>query len=61
MIRGVNVLIFFKRSFRYENEDKNRKRNDRFFKKFVLKKWSFLTIVIKNDRFYKNPLFVNDR
>jgi len=46
MIRGVNVLIFFKRSFRYENEDKNRKRNDRFFQEIRFKK-----MVVFNDSY----------
>ena len=47
MARVVNVFIFFlKRSFRYENDDENRKNE---------------TIVFKNDRFQKARRFVNDR
>ena len=33
--RGVNVFSFWKLSFRYENDDKKRKQNDLFLKKFV--------------------------
>ena len=49
---GMDRFHFFKkRSFRYENDDENRKTKRSFLK----------TIVFKNDRFKKARRFVNDR
>ena len=55
--------FFEKPSFRFKNDDKKRKRNDRFLKECFLKRWflkrrfskrSFLkTIVLQNGRFIK--------
>ena len=56
--RDVNVFIFQKNDrFVMKTTTKNRKRNERFFKKFVFLKWWFLkrsffkTFVFQNDRF----------
>ena len=63
LLRDGSFSIFFKRSFRYENDDeKNEKRNDLF------KNDSFLMeIVLKNDRYSFTKIskqwvgFKNDR